>query len=252
MKNQESYERKGKHYMVAFIAVTVLNLMLGAFLIHKSFGQTNKHAEQKPLTIEVVAQNDSPLQITLINVDNSAPSFQVINLAVQNTGNKPVRAYSVYAEGKLTGRTVTSNFAAKLLQQGESYNNRLPVERENIKADEKLSLSVDYVEFEDGSSWGDDTQQRSMKITAEREGRKAAIKQIKDLVKNQDFNTLTNLFSQEITELSFPLQSSNQTTDWQNSFQGGYRSAIAILREYQKRGIDSLSTQLDEMEKIHK
>jgi hypothetical protein len=105
MKNHQANERKGKKYLVTFIAITALNLILGAFLIHKSSGQTNKHADQKPLMVEVTAQNDNPLRIMLIDIDNSALSTQKVNYTMFNETGGSGGLRNLYGRVRGTLRT---------------------------------------------------------------------------------------------------------------------------------------------------
>ncbi len=250
MKNQQSNERKGKKYLLAFIAVTALNLPLGTFLIHKSFGQTNKYADQKPLTVEVATQNDSPLRIVLINIDNSALSAQKVNYTVQNIGNKSVKGYVIWANGKNTGKITTNFFPTKLFQPGTVYTEELFIEREGIKPDESLSLSIDYVEFEDSSSWGEDVQGQSEHLIGARAGVESAVKQFKDLINNRETAALTTILEKKLVDVEVTLPKTVQSEKWKKGFTDGYKTIVGFLNSQRGQGHDQLLKKLNEIENL--
>jgi hypothetical protein len=250
MKNHQTNKRKGKKYLVTFIAITALNLVLGAFLIHKSSGQTNKHADQKPLIVEVTAQNDNPLRIMLIDIDNSALSVQKVNYTIQNIANKPVKGYVVWAKGKNTGKITTNFFPTKSFQPGAFYTEELFLERENIKPDESLSLAIDYVEFEDGSSWGEDVQGQSEHLIGARAGVEVAVKELRNLINNRETVALTALLEKKLVDVDVSLPKSVQSEKWQKGFTDGYKTIVGFLKNQRGQGHNELLKKLNEIENL--
>ncbi|MBX3294322.1 MAG: hypothetical protein KF762_01185 [Acidobacteria bacterium] len=244
--------KDNKKYRFSFFVVSVINVGLAVFLLNASFGQIsgNNAMNQRPLKVEVTLQSDSPLSIMLINVDDSTLSSQTVNFAVQNIGSKSIRAYTILGKTKASGKLLTNSFATRLFKTGEIEQNGLSFESEIIKENEVLFLSVDYVEFEDGSFWGEDSQGHSKLIAGERAGRLAAINRLKKLVKNNDFATLTDLLGQKIAEISVSVPTSSQPGEWQRGYQRGYKAVISILQRSKEQEIDFLSTKLDEMEQL--
>jgi hypothetical protein len=253
-EKMKNFKLSKKTYLTAFVFVMALNVCLAVFLIRNVFAQTtaDKLKDQPPIVAEVLEQKDSPLLITVNNVDNSDESYQTVKYVVQNIGSKSVRTFTVYSNGRNTGQVIINSLALKSLQTNEFKEGQVFIERENIKPDEKILLSVDYVVFEDGSSWGNDTQQKSKEITGEWAGRKFAVQYFKELIKNRDITTLTNVLEQEVAEISIPPIDSNQTEEWEKGFQRGYKSVVAILQQNKKQGTNALSAKLDEIEKIAK
>lgn len=243
MRNSKSKLKSGK-YTLSFTVLTTLILILTAFLVQSSFGQATpyKIQNQTPLVAKVTPQNDSPLQISIIEVDNSDITSQNIVYSIKNVGNKPIRAYTLIGSEIVSTSYLIKLFQVDGLDKGEMSN---------IKEGQEVFLSVDYVEFADGTSWGNDSQGKSKEMASERAGRKEAIKQLKDIIKSGNRSALTNLFSQEVTNLTVPVLELNQTVDWQRGFQRGYRSVISILKRNKEEGIASFSKKLDEMELNH-
>ncbi|MGI8468324.1 MAG: hypothetical protein ACR2N3_07715 [Pyrinomonadaceae bacterium] len=249
MKGEKFNLQNGKRYIIAFVIVTSLNILLIGLLLNNTRGQilNNIPQNQTALIAKVIPQNDSPLRISIIGVDNSARNFQPIIYTVQNVGNKPIRAYTI-----LGGKVITNSFAVRLLQPGDIYQSDIIIERQAIKEGKEIFLSIDYVEFADGTSWGSDTQRKSKHIAGERAGRNAAIRQVKEFLRTGDTATLTNFLSQPITTLTVPNPQANLGAEWNKGFQRGYKSIISILKQDRSQDINSFSRKLDELEELTK
>jgi hypothetical protein len=117
-----------KTYLIGFAFVMLLNICLTIFLIKNVWAQTSNEnlKNQPPIVAEVINQENSPLRITISSIDNSSPSHQIINLVIQNAGNKSIRAYTLLGTSKSGGKIITTSFATKLLQPNESETNEFP------------------------------------------------------------------------------------------------------------------------------
>lgn len=239
-------------YLLTFASVIMLNAFLAAFLLRTVLAQTSddKFKNQSPIEVEVNLPKDSPLSITIVNVDNSDSTFQLVNYAIQNVSNKPIRAYTLLSQRKVGGKIIASSFTNKLFQPQAVNTLQYAEERANIKSNEKISFSIDYVDFADNSSWGEDTQLTSKQFADELIGRKAAIKDLKILIKNQNTGTLGNLLEQDILDLQVLIPSSYTNEKAQKAYQSGYKSVIINLQRYKQSKADILLNKLDEMEQV--
>ena len=114
---------------------------------------------------------------------------------------------------------------------------------------EKLYLSIGYVEFEDGSTWGEDYQKQSEHISGFNEGRKAAVKHIKNLLGSQNKNELTDLFKKSIEEINSPVANDKQTEKWQRGFSSGYKFVWFTLKNaYEDKDLEAVSQKLQQIE----
>lgn len=246
---------KSKRYFLLFVFVMALNISLAVILLRVSFSQTQKEdsSSQRPVKVEVMEQKDNPLRITVVNVDNSSLSFQDIIYSLQNVSNKPIKAYTLLGDGKRGGKVITSFFTAKRFQTGESIIGSLDIERVNITDGEAVLLSIDYVEFEDGSSWGSDSAEKSEEIAGQREGIKAAIKRLKDTITKQtpeSTNNIVDFLKQDMREIVVDVPDANQSDKWQGGFRFGYKSVISILQRIENQKTEKIIEKLDEIEKI--
>ena len=185
-------------------------------------------------------------------MDNSASSFQRVDLVLQNTSAKSIRAYVLLGQAKTTGKINTYSFATKLLRVNEFHEGEVFLEREAIRESKQLFLSIDYAEFEDGSSWGADSQGFSKNIAGERAGRLAAIKKIRELVVARNLAEVTNLLSQKVTEMVVNIPESTQSEGWQKRYRTGYKGVLSILQSQKEPTVEMLSAKLDEIEKYAK
>jgi hypothetical protein len=243
---------KGGKYLLLFVFVMVLNVCLTGFLIKNVLAQSsNEKLKNQPITVEVVNQDGSPLQITIINVDNSNPDYQLVNYIVQNISNKSVRGYVIDGGNKNTGKIITNFFPVKLFQSTAVFTEELFVERENVKSDKNLFLSIDYVEFEDGDSWGKDRQGQSESIAGGRAGAETAIERLTNLVEKGEAATLRAMLKKDLAEVevSLPESFKSKSEKWKNGFRSGYKSIVSFLKKQQDRSDEELLMKLGEIRK---
>lgn len=254
MKNNFNYF-KSNRFLLLFGFVMILNIIMTVVLLRASYGQTQKddYSSQQPVKVEVMEQKDCPLRIMVVNVDNSNLSFQIIAYSLENISDKPISAYVLLGDGKNNGKIITNLFTTKLFQTGKYEFSDFFVERETIKENEAVFLSIDYVEFSDGSSWGSDSQGKSEEIAGQREGVKTAIKQLKDSIKNQSASNAKNtknLLEKDIKEIEVDMPNTNQSDEWKKGFRSGYKGIISTLQREREQKSENLIKKLDEMEKI--
>lgn len=247
-----TFRLSNKSYFVAFVFVMILNVSLAAFLIRNVLAQTSddKLKNQPPIVAEVLEQENSPLLISITNIDNSNESYQTVSYAAQNLSSKKIRAYVlVHADETEAGGASIQFFES--FDAGKTIQSSFFEEQVNIKTNSKILLSVDYVEFSDGSSWGKDVQQQSEYIAGHYEGRKIAVKQVKDLLKNK--NAVLELMQQQLTEITPPSIDNKKSDRWQRGLIAGYRTLLTRLQiTYETQGAEAISSKLEQIEKFTK
>ena len=228
---------------VKFLKLSVFGMLI---FFQSLFGQTieNLPQEQVPVNVEVAAQKDSPLLVTFLNVENSASSYQVINYTLQNVGNKPIRAFTVLNYGSTTSFRLFKPFQPNQVSYDQSY-----IERANLRRPKTIFLSVDYVEFSDGSSWGEDSMKMSEWVAGHRSGAKAAVEKVRSLIKNNDSEGLSAVLKYEITALPVSESKTGNSHKWQRGFGSGYSSIVSTLEKQSNQSFEALIIKLDELEK---
>lgn len=251
--NNNSRDLRGGKYLLLFVFVMVLNVLLAGFLLlPASFGQSSEIRNQKPLAAAIVAQVESPLVITVINVDNVAEAYQTVNYSVQNVSSKKIKAYVLHhANQSSVGGTNIRFFQS--FAPGQIIQDSFSESRLNLKTDEKIFLSIDYVAFEDGSAWGKDSQKQSEYISGYKEGQRKAVNQARQLLTDMDKNALPKLLQQQSNEINPPEINEKKNERWLRGYVLGYRVVLGGLRSaYEKQGAEAVSSKLDEMEKFIK
>jgi len=161
-----------------------------------------------------------------------------------------VKGYVVWANGKNTGKITTSFFPTKSFQPGAVYTEELLIERKGIKLDENLSLSVDYIEFEDGSSWGEDVQGQSEHLIGARAGVEVSVKEFKDLINNHGTVALTSILEKKLVDVEVSIPKTLQSERWKKGYTDGYKTIIVFLKNHQGQGHNELLKKLNEIEKL--
>lgn len=152
---------------------------------HKNQVPTSKFADQaspnKPLLVLRMKQPGSPLTIRDMTVDDSAdPLMPLIQCNVKNRSQKPILLYALKHEAIFTKRTGTFSGSVTSIPADSNYpmhpGDTRQVEIYGInygEMPENITLSVDFVEFIDGTRWGPDTLKNSDRLDGTRAGAQA-------------------------------------------------------------------------------
>lgn len=209
----------------------------------------NEYKNQPPISAAAAVQKDCPLLISVLSTENADAMFQIVNYSIQNVSRKPVLAYTLEGNGKGVGKIITSWYN-KLFQPQTVKFEQFYEERANIRPESKLSLSIDYVLFADGSSWGEDKHQTSERIIQYIAGRKAAVEYVRKLIEKNNREVLSELFEQDIVEFQVPIPDSKMDEMLQRNFRSGYKSVLLTLQQNKDRDDGTVLKILDETDRI--
>lgn len=251
MENHSSIKENRKKYTIAITITVLLNIGLAVFLLQHTFAQKfeSKYLNQTPLLAKVLPQNDSPINITIINVDNSPISNQTINFSLQNISKLPIIAYTIIVSNQdAKGKIITDFLPVKSFEVNSAHQDQLDIERENIKPSGTISFSIDYVEFEDGSSWGEDTQGQSEHIYGGHTGVESAIKELRELASKSQTNKLHTLLEKDLADINPALPNETQNEKWKKGFIDGYKGIISFVKNQRTKGNTDILEKLNEIE----
>ncbi|HEX8068484.1 MAG TPA: hypothetical protein VF546_00935 [Pyrinomonadaceae bacterium] len=186
--------------------------------------------------------------IAVVETDISNQTSPYVKYTVRNLSNKAVRGYTILEEtvtnkGKGVGATITSlDNDGKLLQPLQEK----PEVFDNLRGSSpliSLTLSVDYVEFADGTVWGKDTQGGAESFAGQREGRRQALTKIRAISDEQGMGAVAELLGREGVEVAAPPDGRSQS--WTYGFRVGHNAALYRLRTlYKTGGAQTLATEL--------
>lgn len=240
---------KNRFLVVVISTITVVNVALASFLLRTVFTQSIEETKnQKSVVSQVRNQEQSPLFISIRNVDNSNADFQIVNFTVQNISSYPIRGYVIVGEPQ-GGKILTNFLPFTPFRPGVVYEQEIVLERTNIKQDEILDLFVDYVVFSDGKTWGADHKRRSEHFRGAFAGVEAAVAAVKDMINKNQSKQLDELRSVRLldVEVRMPKVKENSGEKWENGFREGYKSVISFVKG--ESDTDGLLTKLNEIKR---
>ena len=129
--------------------------------------------------VDIAIQNDSPIKLSV--ADNKNRNMPVLVFNVENTDTRAIRGYVIVSVSDNKKHVSTTTLVGDALKFGA-------VDKRGFSpfGSEKLSLMVDHVMFEDGTSWGADQYGRSRLIAAFIEGRDLAETRLKAMISDAD------------------------------------------------------------------
>lgn len=224
-----------------------LTLALTAFMSIAGYGQikTVVPPEASHVTVEVMDQPGSPLRLEVLGVDNyplNPPDkahpklLNTIRMRVDNIDGRFVRGYAIVFQSEKT-TNVSPTVLVRLLERGRS--NTFPTSS-RAEWPSRVLVSVDYVEFADGTSWGNDTYKQSQAIGRFLEGRNLAVSRLNEILLNypdaEFHRKKINAFIGSGLPGILPVPSPNIL---QTAFDFGYDSVLKGLRTPGKNTAES-------------
>jgi len=215
----------------------VLGILTGSlWFFHNNYG----FSQIAPLRIVIAQQPDSPILVISTYVDSSDPLRPRYGYTVTNMSDKPIRAYSIRdsvstgGEGGAVGTSLTHFPAVRLfLKPHESRQEEGGVGRLYKSPPDKVELVVDFVEFADGTRWGDDASKSGEQLDGYRAGGKAAIKRYREILASGGTDALEQALASQGS-----VQPDDQTKSsvWLSGFNSGISRVKSRLSMAKTRG----------------
>lgn len=229
------------------LKLVTLGLLVSSLALYVSgvVGRLSANTTPQTFYVSIQAQEDSPLQIIAANVRSADPHSPRFDFAVVNKGTVPVRAFTVLREispGNLQAATITHMTSQKdVLQPGQSKT-VLVNEGTSGQPVEKILLSVDYVEFTDGSAWGDDAFKSAQRLAGQRAGALAALDHFRQISESKGASALIRSVGEDT--IGVPQLQAN-TDEWKQGFDIGVGVVRQRLQKAAERGgIDEVKSEL--------
>ena len=190
----------------------------------------DRAAREKPAA-KVQELADAPLSLS-VKTKWATPDQEMLEVyfTVTNVGSRPVRAYAVrVARGVETGEGGGCFFnniekAGKILQPNQSIGQSTwrPVPASD--ADTPVELTLDFIEFADGTVWGADGCQTAERLGGLRAGARAAKAHFKKKLAEKGIDALVKRLYVDDPALAPPEGHSD-------AWKAGFRGAINTYRE---------------------
>lgn len=199
-----------------------LGILIGSLLFFY-YRSSSSHAA--PLRVVVAAQPGAPLLILATFVDAGNPIRPRYGYSITNTTDKAIVAYAIQESVSLdpTSSIVTTTLAhmpARTLWLGPHDSRQ---EESGGKTYEKapieVNLTVDFVEFEDGTKWGEDKIKSAERLDGERAGGRAALKKYREILVANGVDAL--LEEAANPKLIEPENINGKSSNWVDGFKMG-------------------------------
>jgi hypothetical protein len=203
-------------------------------------GSNDSSSQITRAPISILSNAPLVLQLAQPESKDVDPQDPEVSLVISNMTDKPVSAYAIKYEIVLNGQlrpggvelsyisAVRSLFQPKQTQtsdiNGVHYSSPI----------EQIIVSIDFVEFTDGTTWGVDTYSSSEVLAGMRAGALAATKYLHRLLTAQGAASFAATLERTADNISIP---AGYASKWQEGFQRG----VASITERAKREIENFS-----------
>lgn len=219
-----------------------IGLLLSCSL--KVLGQVGRNPSDNGLTTKVSVVGN-PIQV--IKLESGRSDRPSIDMRVKNISDKAIRGISLIHQLPEGNRRVLYSALESFFEPGATPGGTY-FYPQTFRVANVGTLSVDFVIFVDGTTWGADAMQGSLALNERREGSRASTKWVRDFLDKNDRRSLLELFEREPMESCARLEKEGSYRDW-NEFRYGCTNAIYQLR-WEKNNIKSLEARLQRMEKV--
>ncbi|HEV2912035.1 MAG TPA: hypothetical protein VGX92_01855 [Pyrinomonadaceae bacterium] len=224
--------------------------VLGMLSLGLWFFSSSASTQIPPPKISVEQQTGSPLLISSTYINPSDPFKPQYSYTITNVSDKHIRAYAIKEDIRFANEGVETSGAVLsilpslnlLLQPNQSRSINKDNGEQYTHAINEVTLSVDFIEFSDGSTWGNDSFKSAERLAGRRAGGKAAIKKFREKLATGGLNALTDAITQDNIVDPDPLIVSQ---DWRE----GFRAGVGVVRNRLKEAKGGLAGVAKELEK---
>jgi len=178
--------------------------------------------------VDIRDQPDSPIHIAMDEaVKGRMPGTP---LKVRNDSSSTVAAYVLRVDVEPFGLSQMVILGTKGLAVSDARVQALPMSNYR-EGSAKPVVSVDYVQFADGTTWGEDSLGRSKHVAAYLKGRNDAIARVQEMLVGQDATEINGMFerfgSASFAEPNLPAGRPQRYIDWSVR---GFEEVVNVLR----------------------
>jgi hypothetical protein len=231
---------------IKLIALCVLVTCLILFTNKATYSRLAPPAPQI-LTVQIQPQPQSPLQISSTKILSSDPFSPNIEFTVTNKGGKGIRAYTVTRELETDGGSRKAAIFTQLtnqreiLQPGQSRSGGIKESYSPVFVN-GVVLSIDFVEFDDGGTWGKDTYNSAERLAGQRAGGRNALEHLRKVREEKGATALLEAIESEGGEIA---TSEGHSAEWQDGFKSGVALAhFRLKKASQENGVKGVEEEL--------
>jgi hypothetical protein len=202
--------------------------------------QTTPPDERGEPNVRVREQPGAPLRVTFqANWPLAGRPTLEVFFVVANVGDRPVRSYAVRGSGGVAGALGPGCYfrsaekKGKILQPGRSQGTSTWWQGSPSGPQPEIELALDFVEFNDGSTWGEDSCQGAETLDGLRAGARVARREFGRRLSARGLDALLRELNPEDPALAPP---PGRAEKWRAGFEGAIRSFHERLRRANVEG----------------
>jgi hypothetical protein len=238
----------------AYIVPGVLGVICIALFGINALSQYSRKAPQativpiQPPSISVETQADSPLRVLQINTDSLTTYMPEVELTLTNVSMYPISAYSVrfdvlgekWQKGGVDLSDATSDQA--IFKPGQSKQITLGGGVRYSDPIKALKITIDFVEFTNGTIWGPDSFQSGERLAGRRAGAQAIAQRFREIFHEKGPSAVLAGVETESVDVT---SESNHSARWLEGFQSGITVMRSRIKEaYSQAGLSGIETAL--------
>ncbi len=244
--------KKGSVYQKAKLMFAVPVMLVSFYLMSTDsrYASSNLNNSEvlQALQVLVKDQPDTPLRVLNIKDNSTSLYTPEINVVVQNTSFKSIRAYAIRYDIGI-GKTNASGLELSIgagggadLQPNKSETVDIGAGATYSSPIDSITVAIDFVEFEDGIIWGPDIGKTKERLDGMRAGSRAAIGSLIKLMKTDGLPAVISTVEKESIDITPP---ADHSPEWLDGFHQGIGLIQGRLKNtYKDKGISEMERAL--------
>lgn len=225
------------------VLMVVCSVFLGAQTEQGMARREGNRSSGQTTRASISVMSDAPLALQIAQPESRGVDSQdpEVELVISNSTDKPVSAYAIKYEIVLNGQLRSGGVelnnisaAQSLLQPNQTRTDFIGGVHYESPID-RIVVSIDFVEFTDGTTWGVDTYSSGEVLAGLRAGAQTATKYLRRLLTEQGSASFAERLERVADDVSIPVGHSSK---WQEGFQRG----VAFISERVKHKIEGYSS----------
>jgi hypothetical protein len=189
--------------------------------------------------ISIIPQPDAPIRISLGKVVSDNPSAPAFEYSIVNVSDKPIRAHALRIDDGMRGSLLS--ILTFPLQSGQTQPGTYG-DKTFSPPPKGIEMSVDFVEFVDGTTWGPDTTNAAERVAGHYAGRRAERDRLLKLLEEGGTQAVISAIEADDVQI---IPQSGRSERWEDNYRLGakyYR--LGLRRTYKNEGLAAMDTSL--------
>jgi hypothetical protein len=244
--------KKNQVLVPGLIVISTIAIAAGVLFSDPSRAITSPLKNNPPTAmqgpqISVMVQQDAPIRISLVKSDTATPTTPEVQVTIENVSTTPIRAYTVRYEtiserSKAGGAELSNKETLESVLKPSQTETKILGDATYSDPVKKVILSIDFVEFIDGTTWGPDVARSRERLAGLRYGAQRTARHFRRILKEQGPQAVVEAMNAERIDITPP---SDRSPEWLEGFKGGKLHIInRIKHAFGKSGLSEIESEL--------